>query len=208
MMTVFNQFNPTITATVPITRIYTTFFVCFLLASILLVVIPPGGAPGAGLTYGFMTVLTSPAGWLGIILLTGICARFRRYGWGMLPIAYILAFLGGGLVALDAQLYPAIYLLGWGAALLVLLLVLFLDHRGLLLAAFVLMPYAFHMGGSGVDTPPPLADTLYFLFGQTIALGFLLASLASILLVFSGDDSLTEEPTPPQHHVNRPPHAP
>lgn len=165
-----------------VSHIYATFFLCFLLSAMLLVIMPPTGAPGIGLTHGFIHIISHPLPLIGIVLVTLCCFRIQTPGWGLLPVLYTLGYLAGGLLSLDASHYPGIGYIGASVASLFVLLCLFIDSRLLFLACLALGSYALHIAAFSLQFTPVAADIFYFMLGQSIGLAFVLTATTSALL--------------------------
>jgi hypothetical protein len=153
---------------------------------------PPSGASGAGLTYGFMHAITHPYYFIAICMVLAGFIQCRTIHWTILPMTFVLVFLCSGLWHGNIGAAPYLPYLYTALALLNLLLCCYINSYNLCLIAIITCSTAYHLGIISSLDKPATANALYYLFGQTIAIGLVLGSIGCILLLFFSKD-ITEE---------------
>ncbi len=161
------------------------FLVSFILTCGSLVIIPPTGTASAGLSSGFISFATPRLDVVVMLGVTCLCALLRGQSWLILPLAYLLIFMMSGLTTLDSLTYPRISFYIYGAALSFMALCCLIRTKKECMAVIVVSSLAYHLGTSDMQIIPDLADPLYYLLGQSLALILGLAICTSLTVLCS-----------------------
>lgn len=163
----------------------------FIVGALPFIIAQPSAAASAGLTLGF----SAPFDHLAIALLVmtaGTCAALLpRDGLMLMPVAFALMGLVGGVLSLDVSDYPALRYFVLGAILCMGLLVAIAREKLTVLTLLILASLGFHLGGFFMDEVPSIASPMYFLLGVLLSLGMLLAISVAFAVTLIGDNEAT-----------------
>lgn len=165
----------------------------FLLGALPFLILQPTAAASAGLSLGF----SAPLDHIFVIILLFIggllCALLPRDGMALIPLAFTLMIMLGGMLVLDVNQYPGIRYFVLGAVLCLGLLVGIIRQKLTLLAILLLASLGFHLGGFYMETVPTIASPMYFLLGVLLSLSMLLAISVAFGVTLVGDHEMAWE---------------
>lgn len=163
----------------------------FIVGALPFIIAQPSAASSAGLTLGF----SAPFDYLVIlvvVMLAGLCAALLpRDGLMLMPVAFALMGLVGGVLSLDSGDYPALRYFVLGAILCMGLLVAITREKLTVLMLLILASLGFHLGGFFMDEVPAIASPMYFLLGVLLSLGMTLAISVAFGVTLIGDNEAT-----------------
>lgn len=163
----------------------------FLVGALPFLTIEPTAASSAGLSLGFSAPLAHGVV-IGLLFTAGLlCALLPRDGLVLMPIAFTLMIMLGGLLQLDIQAMPAIRYFVLGVVLCLGLLVGITRQKLTVLMVLVLASVGFHLGGFYLQAVPPIASPMYYLLGVLMSLGMLLAIAVAFGVTLVGDHEAT-----------------
>lgn len=171
----------------------------FLLGALPFLVLQPTAAASAGLSLGFSAPLSHLV-IIGLLFISGLlCALLPRDGLVLMPLAFTLMIMLGGMLRLDAAQLPGIRYFVLGVVLCLSLLVGITRQKLTLLAVLLLASMGFHFGGFYMQAVPAIASPMYYLLGVLMSLGMLLAISVAFGVTLFGDheaawDRLKESP--------------
>lgn len=163
----------------------------FLLGALPFLILQPTAAASAGLSLGFSAPLEH---WfvVGLLFAAGmLCALLPRDGLVLMPLAFTLMTMLGGMLVLDLSLYPTIRHFVLGAVLCLALLVGITRQKLTVLAILLLASLGFHLGGYYMERVPSIASPMYFLMGVLLSLGMMLAISVAFGVTLFGDHEST-----------------
>lgn len=155
------------------------FLAVFFFSAAPLAVIYPSASASSGLSNGFLTLFMNP---VEVILVAGVgflASRFSQVAMVMLPIGFVLMYVIGALLVFDASEYPNLQFFLLGAILIFGLDMSVLKNRWHLGALLAAASIGFQLGSHTQQSVPTLADPLFFLLGQILAVQLLLAACIS-----------------------------
>ena len=162
----------------------------FMLGALPFLILQPTAAASAGLSLGF----SAPLEHLPVIVLLFIagllCALLPRDGLVLMPLAFTLMIMLGGMLVLDVEQFPTIRYFVLGAVLCLSLLVGITRQKLTLLAILLLASLGFHLGGHYMETVPNIASPMYFLLGVLLSLSLMLAISVAFGVTLVGDHEL------------------
>ena len=160
----------------------------FILGALPFLIVQPTAAASAGLSLGF----SAPLGHVFIMVLlflAGLCsALLPRDGLPMIPIAFTLMILIGGMLMLDWHLFPGGRFFILGAIICLCLLVGIAEQKITVLAILMMASLGFHLGGFYMAQLPSIASPMYFLLGVLLSLGMMLAIAVAFGVTLIGDN--------------------
>lgn len=171
----------------------------FLLGALPFLILQPTAAASAGLSLGFSAPLEHLAV-VGLLFGAGLlCALLPRDGLVLMPLAFTLMIMLGGMLALDVAQFPTIRYFVLGAVLCLSLLVGIIRQKLTLLAILLLASLGFHLGGFYMERVPAIASPMYYLLGTLLSLSMLLAISVAFGVTLLGDneqrwDTLKQSP--------------
>jgi len=167
--------------------------VLFLLGALPFLIAQPTAAASAGLSLGFASPLEHPSV-LILLLLVGLgAAMLPRDGLLLLPIAFTLMIMVGGMLRFDASLYPMLRYFVLGAVLCMSLLVGIARQKLTVLTILVLASLGFHLGGYFMGAIPTIASPIYYLLGVLVSLSMVLAISVAFGVTLFGDNEAVWE---------------
>lgn len=166
----------------------------FILGALPFLVIQPTAAASAGLSMGFSAPLEHSAVLLLLMLVGGVCALLPRDGLMLIPIAFVVMVLMGGLVAMGLQQAPGLRYFILGAVLCMGMLIAIAREKLAVLMLLVLASLGFHLGGFFMQEVPPIASPIYYLIGALLSLGMVLAiSIAFGVTLYGDNEAMWEK---------------
>lgn len=159
----------------------------FLLGALPFLILQPTAAASAGLSLGFSAPLEHPVV-IGLLFAAGLlCALLPREGMILMPLAFTLMTMLGGMLVLDVDQFPTIRYFMLGAVLCLSLLVGIIRQKLTVLAILLLASLGFHLGGFYMDSVPAIASPMYFLLGVLLSLSMILAISVAFGVTLFGD---------------------
>lgn len=159
----------------------------FLLGTLPYLVAQPSAAASAGLSLGFSAPIEHVSV-LMLLLVTGIVASLLpRDGLALMPVAFSIMTMLGGMVTLDAGHYPALRYFMLGAILCMGLMIGIAREKLTVLMLLVLASLGFHLGGFYMEAVPGIASPIYYLLGILLSLGLGLAISVAFGVTLFGD---------------------
>ncbi len=167
--------------------------VLFILGALPFLIVQPTAAASAGLSLGFSAPLEH-ASMLALLVVAGFAAALLpRDGLMLMPIAFTLMIMVGGVLALDVAQDPALRYFILGAILCMGLLVGIAREKLTVLTLLVLASLGFHLGGFYMQSVPALATPMYYLMGVLLSLGMVLAIAVAFGVTLIGDNEAAWE---------------
>ncbi|MAR56562.1 MAG: hypothetical protein CMM93_05210 [Rickettsiales bacterium] len=165
----------------------------FALGAIPLLISQPGASSSAGLSSGFLAQLQLV--WQLVILgAIGIFAsRFTMESMPAAPLGFILLFTIGLLSGMDSQRYEELPYFLFGATVCFALTLMTLQNRQALAGTLIASSVGFHLGLARQHMIPHLAEPLFYLIGNILALALIFAIAVALGLSFRSEPT----PTPP-----------
>lgn len=159
------------------------FLAVFFFSAAPLAVIYPSASASAGLSTGFLRLFMDPV-MVALVAAVGfVSSRFTQIAMVMLPIGFVLMYVIGALLAFDSSEYPNLQFFLLGAILIFGLDMSVLKNRWHLGALLATASIGFQLGSHTQQSVPSLADPLFFLLGQILAVQLLLAACISCIYV-------------------------
>lgn len=162
-------------------------FMLFVLGALPILIVQPTAAASAGLSLGF----SAPLGHLsviGLLLVAGLLsALLPRDGLAMVPLAFTLMMMVGGMLLLDLQQFPYLRFFILGAVICLCLLVGMAQQKINVLATLLVASLGFHLGGFYMAHLPSIASPMYYLLGVLLSLGLILAIAVAFSVTIIGD---------------------
>ena len=175
------------------------FIALFILCAIPFIVGQTSALASAGLSLGFSAPLEH-ASILIVLTIVGFCAALLpRDGLLLMPVAFTLMIMLGGMTLLDVGHYPALRYFMLGAILCLGLLIGIAREKLTVLMMLVLASLGFHLGGFYMAAVPIIASPIYYLLGVLLSLGLALAISVAFGVTLFGDheaawDRIKESP--------------
>ncbi len=162
----------------------------FILGALPFLILQPTAAASAGLSLGFSAPLEHLFV-VGLLLAAGLlCALLPRDGLVLMPLAFTLMIMLGGMLALDVSTFPSIRYFVLGAVICLSLLVGIIRQKLTLLAILLLASLGFHLGGFYMESVPSIASPMYFLLGVLLSLSMMLAISVAFGVTLYGDHEM------------------
>lgn len=169
-------------------RRFIMFFIAlFLLGALPFLIAQPSAAASAGLSLGFSAPLEFRALLIVLMLVGGFTAILPRDGLVLMPVAFTLMIMLGGMMMLDMAHYPALRYFVLGAILCLGLMIGIAREKLTVLMLLVLASLGFHLGGFFMGVVPPIASPIYYLLGVLTSLGLGLAISIAFGATLIGD---------------------
>jgi len=129
-----------------------------------------------------------------VLVIVGLCAALLpRDGLLLMPVAFTLMTMLGGMMMLDMAHYPTLRYFMLGAILCMGLLVGIAREKLTVLMLLVLASLGFHLGGFYMAAVPVIAAPIYYLLGVLMSLGLALAISVAFGVTLIGDHEATCE---------------
>lgn len=165
----------------------------FLLGALPFLVAQPTAAARAGLSLGFSAPLDH-AELLVLLALGGVVSAFLPRGAVvLLPIAFTLMLLVGGILVLDTHALPSLRYFVLGATLCMALLIALAREKPVVLSLLVLASFGFHLGGFFMRAVPSIASPMYYMLGVLLSLGMMLAICVAFGVTVVGNNEAAWE---------------
>jgi len=159
----------------------------FILGALPFLIVQPTAAASAGLSLGFSAPLSHI---FVIAMLFGcglVAALLPRDGLLLMPLAFTIMIMLGGMLTLDVSKFPMIRYFVLGAVLCLSLLVGITRQKLSLLTILLLASLGFHLGGFYLEQVPAIASPMYFLLGVLLSLSMILAISVPFGVTLFGD---------------------
>lgn len=165
----------------------------FILGALPFLIAQPSAAASAGLSLGFSAPLEH-AGILALLVTCGlVAALLPRDGLVLIPVAFTLMIMVGGMMRVDAAQFPVMRYFILGAILCMSLLVGIAREKLTVLMVLVLASLGFHLGGFYLSEVPGIASPIYYLLGVLLSLGMVLAITVAFGVTLFGDNEAAWE---------------
>ena len=163
------------------------FIALFVLGAMPFLLAQASAVASAGLSLGFSAPLEHvPV--LAVLMLTGlVAALLPRDGLVLMPVAFTLMIMLGGMVMLDIGHYPGLRFFMLGAILCMGLLIGIAREKLTVLMLLLIASLGFHLGGFYMTGVPDLASPIYYLLGVLLSLGLALAISVAFGVTLFGD---------------------
>lgn len=163
----------------------------FMLGALPFLILQPTAAASAGLSLGFSGPL-SHLGVIAVLFAAGLLsALLPRDGLVLMPLAFTLMIMLGGMLTFDISQFPPIRYFVLGAVLCVSLLVGITRQKLTLLAVLLLASLGFHLGGFYMQQVPAIAAPMYYLLGVLLSLSMILAISVAFGVTLFGDHEVS-----------------
>lgn len=171
-------------------------FALFVLGALPMLMIQPTAAASAGLsrgfsaplTHGFVIALVFGAGFFSTLL--------PRDGLAMMPLAFALMVLVGGMLRMDMHQFAYLRFFILGAILCLCLLVGIAQQKINVLAILLMASLGFHLGGLYMTQLPAIASPIYYLMGALLSLGLMLAIAVTLGTAVFGEQEAPHTASP------------
>jgi len=154
-------------------------------------VVQPSALASAGLSLGFSAPLEHTPVLLMLAFMGLFAAMLPRDGLLLLPVAFSLMIVLGGLVMLEMHHHPVLRYFMLGGILCMGLLIGIAQEKMAVLMLLVMASLGFHLGGFYMGAVPPVASPLYYLFGVLMSLGLGFAISVAFGVTLIGDHEAT-----------------
>lgn len=168
-------------------KILLLFGAIFALACLPFLVIYPSGEASAGLSHGFLSLLELDRDFVLVVLVGLWSVSIGRDAILLQPLTFILLYAIAAMVQIEMEHYTMVPWFVLGAILAYALSLTLVDSRKFVVAVAVSSSVAFHVGMHAGQTLPNIADPLYFLLGQLLALSLVMASSVCFAIAFLDD---------------------
>ena len=165
----------------------------FVLGALPILIVQPTAAASAGLTHGFGAPFEHIPVMLLLLGAGLLCALLPRDGLAMIPLAFTLMIVIGGMLTMDLHAFPEMRLFILGAIICLCLLVGIAQHKLTILAMLIVASLGFHLGGFYMTQLPAIASPMYFLLGVLLSLSMMLAISVAFSVTLMGDHDATWE---------------
>ena len=160
----------------------------FILGAVPFLLAQPSAAASAGLSLGFSAPLEHFAMFAVLLTVGIISALLPRDGLVLMPFAFALMIMLGGLTMLDVAHYPSLRLFILGTVLCMGLMIGVAREKLTVLMLMVLASVGFHLGGFYMSSVPAIVAPIYYLLGVLFSLGFGLAIAIAFGVTLVGDN--------------------
>ncbi len=161
------------------------FAAIFTFGALPFLIVQPSAIASAGLNLGFSAPLQHIP--VLVMLMTAglVAALLPRDGLLLMPVAFALMIMLGGVVVLDMAQYPGLRYFMLGAILCMGLLIGIAREKLTVLMLLVLASLGFHLGGFYMGAVPAIAAPIYYLLGvlMSLGLGFAIAVAFGVTVV-------------------------
>jgi hydrogenase/urease accessory protein HupE len=174
-------------------RFFLLTIVFFFAGSLPFLVGHPSAVASAGLSLGFSAPLEHTPVLLILMAFGLLAALLPREGLVLIPVAFSLTILLGGMLFLDLNHYAALRYFILGSVLCLGLLMAIVRDKFTLLTLLVAASLGFHLGGFYMMEVPSIASPIYYLIGTLLSLGFGFAIALAFGVTFLGDHEASWE---------------
>lgn len=169
-------------------RFIITTLILFMALGTPFLISQPTALASAGLSLGFSAPLAH-ASMLVVLALVGFAAALLPHdGLILMPIAFTLMLMVGGVLKLDLMHEEELHYFILGAILSMSLLVAVTQDKLTVMTLLILASLGFHLGGFYMSAVPDIANPTYYLFGVLFSLGMLLAISVAFGITLLGDN--------------------
>ena len=165
----------------------------FILGALPFLIAQPSAAASAGLSLGFSAPLEHMAILLLLMAVGVVAALLPRDGLALIPVAFTLMIMVGGMLVLDAAQFPVMRYFILGAILCMSLLVGIAREKLSVLMILLLASFGYHLGGFYMLQLPSIANPMYYLIGVLLSLGMVLAISVAFGVTLFGDNEAAWE---------------
>lgn len=159
----------------------------FVVGALPFLIAQPSAAASAGLSLGFSAPFAHAAV-LVLLMASGLaCALLPRDGLILIPLAFTIMLMVGGMLKLDLVQFQFISHFVLGAIICMSLLVGITRHKFTVFTLLVLGSLGFHLGGFYLSHVPPIAAPMYYLLGVLLSLGLILGISVAFGVTLFGD---------------------
>jgi hydrogenase/urease accessory protein HupE len=159
----------------------------FILGTLPFLIVQPSATASAGLSLGFSAPLEHSAVLIMLLIGGGLCALLSRDGLILMPAAFTLMTMLGGMLMLDIAQYPSLRYFVLGTILCMGLMIGISREKLTVLMLLVLASLGFHLGSFYMSAIPPIAAPIYYLLGVLLSLGLGLAISIAFGVTLIGD---------------------
>lgn len=173
------------------TRRFVLFSVAiFLIGALPFLIAQPSAAASAGLSLGF----AAPLEHILVIVLLLLCgfaaALLPRDGLMLIPLAFTIMIMVGGVLTLDPAGFPFVRHFVLGAIICIGLLVGITQDKFTVFMQLIIGSLGFQLGGFYLDHVPVIAAPMYYLLGVLVSLSMILAISVAFGVTLFGDHEL------------------
>lgn len=163
------------------------FAAIFAFGALPFLIAQPSAIASAGLNLGFSAPLQHMP--VLVMLMTAglVAALLPRDSLVLMPVAFALMIMLGGMLMLDIAHYPALRYFILGAILCMGLLVGIAREKLTVLMLLVMASLGFHLGGFYMAGVPTIASPIYYLLGVLLSLGLGFAISVAFGVTVIGD---------------------
>lgn len=165
----------------------------FLLGALPFLIVQPSAAASAGLSLGFSAPLEHVVLLVVLAMIGLVAALLPRDGLVLIPVAFTLMVMVGGMLTLNVSQFPGIRYFILGAIICLSLLVGIAREKLTVLMLLVLASLGFHYGGFYLSQLPDIANPIYYLIGVLLSLGMVLAISVAFGVTLFGDNEAAWE---------------
>lgn len=159
----------------------------FILGAMPFLIAHPSAPSSAGLSLGFSAPLEHKAV-LAVLMAAGLLiSLLPRDGVLLMPVAFTLMIMFGGMLAMDTSRYAGLRYFMLGDVLCMGLLVGIAREKLTVLMLMVLASLGFHLGSFYMSAVPVIASPIYYLLGVLMSLGLGLAISTAFGVTLFGD---------------------
>ena len=159
----------------------------FVIGTLPFLIAQPSAVASAGLSLGFSAPLEHFS-ILGMLMLVGIgTSLLPRDGLLLMPVAFAVMIMLGGMLMLDVSHYPTLRYFMLGAMLCMGLMIGIAREKLTVLMLLILASVGFHLGGFYMAHVPIIASPIYYLLGVLLSLGLVLAISVAFGVTLLGD---------------------
>lgn len=167
--------------------------VLFIFGALPFLIAQPTAAANAGLSLGFAAPLEHIPMLMLVALVGGAAALLPRDGLILMPIAFTVMIMVGGVLALDVAHIATLRYFVLGSVLCMGLLVGIAREKLTVLTMLVLASLGFHLGGFYMQAVPAIAAPMYYLMGVLLSLGMAFAISVAFSMTLIGDNEAAWE---------------
>lgn len=159
----------------------------FILGTLPFLMAQPSSVASAGLSLGFSAPLEHASILIVLMVVGLIVALLPRDGLLLMPAAFTLMIMLGGMLMLDVGHYPSLRYFILGAIVCMGLMIGIAREKLTVLMLLVLASLGFHLGEFYMASVPIIASPIYYLLGVLLALGLALAISIAFGVTLFGD---------------------
>ena len=166
------------------------FAAIFAFGALPFLIVQPSAVASAGLNLGFSAPLQHVPVLVMLLAAGFMAALLPRDGLMLMPVAFTLMIMLGGMLSLDIGHYPGLRYFILGAILCMGLLIGISREKLTVLMLLVLASLGFQLGGFYMAAVPVIASPLYYLLGVLLSLGLGFAISVAFGVTVVGDHEM------------------